>query len=172
MNTQKVSEVNDKVLNDTMEIVKSHPGIAALLGLGATCVMAYFIFNQDGKAGSKIVTQLQEEIPQVTKKAEQIAEMTGDVTARKSQSIFEKISSFMDEKPLTAGFLGISAGLIIGVMTSGILKGTDFVTETRRVVRDKTRQVLSDSKEKALHILDTARHAAREEAERQNLIPH
>jgi ElaB/YqjD/DUF883 family membrane-anchored ribosome-binding protein len=172
MNAQKVSEVSDKVLNDTMEIVKSHPRIAALLGLGATWVTAYFIFNQDGKAGSKIVTQLQEEIPQAMKKAEQIAEVTGDVTARKSQSVFEKISCFMDEKPLTAGFLGISAGLILGVMTSGIFKGTDFVTETRRVVRDKTRQVLSDSKEKALHVIDTARHAAREEAERQNLIPH
>jgi ElaB/YqjD/DUF883 family membrane-anchored ribosome-binding protein len=177
MNTQKISEVSGKVLDDTMGVVKSHPGIAALLGFGITWLMADTMFKRDGTAGSKIVTQFQEEIPQVMEKAEQIAEETGDVIARKkSQTVFQKISCFMDEKPLTVGVLGISTGLIFGVMTSGILKGrTDFWTETGRAVTEKgravmskTRQVISDSRERAGHVID----AAREEAERQNLIPH
>jgi hypothetical protein len=36
----------------------------------------------------------------------------------------------------------------------------------------KTRQILHETKEKAVYVIDAARPAAREEAERQNLTLH
>jgi cell division septum initiation protein DivIVA len=68
--------------------------------------------------------------------------------------------------------MGLSAGLVLGVLTSGILEGNGFFDETRRTVKEKARQILQDTRQKAGHVLDAAREAARSEAERQHLMPH
>jgi ElaB/YqjD/DUF883 family membrane-anchored ribosome-binding protein len=112
---------------------------------------------------------IESNLPHVTENVEE----SSKIIARKSQAVMEGISSYIDKNPLLVGFMGLSAGLILGILTSGVLEGrSELLDETRRTIKEKTGQILHETKEKAGHVIDAARQAAREEAERQELIPH
>ncbi len=91
-------------------------------------------------------------------------------TLQKARSAGRGISEYVDKHPMTVGFVGLSAGIIIGSLTSGIFRNTEILDETRKSLKEKTRDFLKDTREKAGHILEVAQRAAKEEAERQNLI--
>ncbi|SPF34960.1 hypothetical protein SBDP1_130043 [Syntrophobacter sp. SbD1] len=169
MNTQKISDVGDKVITNTVEAAKDHPGITALVGLGVSWITLHAALRQ--KTAGGIIPAQPEETEQFMESKVPIEEST-EVVARKSGSLVEGVSSFVDENPLMIGFIGLSAGLILGILTSGVLEGNEIFDETRRAVKEKTRQLLYETKEKAGHVIDAARQAARQEAERQNLMSH
>ncbi len=165
---QRLKEVSNKVITGTVDAVKSHPGITAMIGLG----ISWFIV--DGMLKQKTLTgQLQEEtFPQMKESIEEAVGASVDGISGKQQKALEGVSNIVDENPLMVGLLGVSAGLILGVLSSGMLTGNGFLDETRRTVREKTRQILNETKERAGYVIDAARNAAREEAERQELLPH
>ncbi len=140
MDTQRISEVSDKVITDAVETDRSHPSVMAILGLGASWFMADKMFKRQKTANGKIIEQLQQEIAELTKKTGQFAGETGEVIARKSQSVLEEVSGYVDENPLMVGFIGLSAGLILGILTSGVLNKKGFLEETSQAVQSKTRQ--------------------------------
>ena len=175
MNLQRINEMSDKVRTGAVEAAKGHPGITALTGLG----VSWFIFDnmlRQKSVNGQIIEQLQETTEQIAKTTiphlKESAKEAGEIVTRRSQSVMNEISNYMDENPMTVGFIGLSAGLILGILTSGVLKGNDFLDETRRTVKQKTREMLKQTKEKAGYVVEAAREAAREEAERQNLLPH
>ncbi len=51
---------------------------------------------------------------------------TGEAIARKSRSLLKDVSGSINARPLMSSFIGLSAGLILGILTSGILKGNGF----------------------------------------------
>jgi len=174
MDTGTINEVSDKVIDYTKTSVKDHPGITALLSLGISWFTLYMLLKPK-TPGERIVAQLQE----AEQKAESTlsdfgekAKDTGETVSEKAGSMFSGVSGYMDENPVTFGLIGLSAGLILGFLTSGVLGGNDFLDETRRTVAAKTRQILKDTTQKAGHVLNAAREAARGEAERQDLLPH
>jgi len=175
MDFQRINEVSNKVVNSSVGTVKSHPGITALVGLGISWFIVDSVLKQKA-----LTEQLQEEteqhaetkLPQMEESAKETANESIGAIAGGSQKILESVSGFVDKNPLMVGFLGLSAGLIFGIFSSGMLMGNGFLDETRRAVRDKTRQILYETKEKAGHVIDAARLAAKEEAERQDLMPH
>jgi ElaB/YqjD/DUF883 family membrane-anchored ribosome-binding protein len=182
MNTQTINEMSDKVITNTVETVKGHPVMAALLGLGVSLYLADRMFMRQRSEGGESIGQMEEGVSQLIEKTGQYADVklsdskenareTGEEIVRRSQSLLEGISGFMEENPLTTGLIGLSAGLVVGLLTGGAFKGSGFLEDTRQAVREKTRQILNDTREKAGHVVDAAGKAAREEAERQ-LIRH
>ena len=172
MDTQGIKKASIEKITGAMEAVKSHAGAAALLGFGASWLMADRMFKRQKTSEGKIIEQLQEETGQSPEKMQQYAQETGEVIAGKSQSVLEGVSGYVDENPLTAGFIGLSAGLILGILTSGVLRKKGLLEETGLAVQEKTRQILHETKKKAGHAVDAAGSPAGEEAERQHLIPH
>lgn len=157
-----------------VDAIKEHPAITALMGLGLSWLLTNSFLRPE-TAGEKI--------EDLREKAEEFAESKAvelketameaeEMVSGRPRSVLDGISDFVDENPLIVGAVGISAGLILGLLTSGVLRESGFIDETRRTVKTKTRQILSDTKEKAGHVIDAARQAAREEAERQHLMPH
>lgn len=179
MDTQTITKASNKVITDAMEAVKSHPRMAALVGLGVSWLITDNMLRQK-TASEKMIDQLQEEIEQLQEKVEQYAESklsdltesakeTGEAIIQKSEAALEEVSGYMDKNPLAAGFIGISAGLIIGILTSRLLKQEGLLEETGQAVQKKTRQIMSETKEKAWELIDAATKAARKEAERPNI---
>ncbi len=175
MDLQKLNKVSDRVRTGSVEAVKGHPGITALTGLG----VGWLIFDnmlRPKSVNGQIIEELQEKTKQVAEekisRLQESAKEAGEVITQKSQSVINEISNFMDENPMTVGFIGLSAGLILGILTSGVLSGNGFMDDTRRTFKQRTREMLQQTKERAGHVIDAARDAAREEAERQNLLPH
>ena len=161
-------------MDNTIEAVKANSGITALLSLGIGWFTLYMVLKPKTPS-ERVVAQLQEAEQKAESKLADFGEKakeSGQVIARKSESMLGGVSSFMDENPLIFGFMGLSAGLILGILTSGVLGENDLLDETRRTVKEKTRQILHDTRQKAGHVLDAARQAAKGEAERQNLMPH
>ncbi len=111
---------------------------------------------------------MDEKIPQLKQSANETREMM----VRKSQSVLESVSEYAEDNPLVTGFIGLSAGLILGILTSGVLKGNGILEETRQAVQNKTKQILNETKEKAGQVIGAAGKAARDEAERRNVISH
>lgn len=174
MNTLSIGEVSGKLITDTIEAVRSHPGSTALAGLGISGLIVGNILRQRANE-SKTVAPLEETVPSEASKPEALtkSEKASDPEVTlEPQPAQGGISSLVDENPLMFGLLGLSAGLIIGILTSGILGGNELLEETRRTFTKKTMQLLHDTKEKAGHIIEAARHAAMEEAERQDLMVH
>jgi ElaB/YqjD/DUF883 family membrane-anchored ribosome-binding protein len=172
MDTQGIKKASIEKITGAMEAVKSHAGAAALLGFGANWLMADRMFKRQKTSEGKMIEQLQEETGQSPEKMQRYAQETGEVIAGKSQSVLEGVSGYVDENPLTAGFIGLSAGLILGILTSGVLRKKGLLEETGLAVQEKTRQILHETKKKAGHAVDAAGSAAGEEAERQHVIPH
>ena len=182
MDSQRINEVSDRVVDDTMEAVKSHPGVTALLGFGVTWFLADSMLKQKSD-NSKTIVQLKEEVARMQEETKKYAESklpdlkesvkeTAKIVGEKSQSAIDQVAGYVDENPLMAGFIGLSAGLILGILTSGILSNDGLLEETKQAVQKKTRHALHETKEKAGNVLRSAGRAAREEAERQNFIPH
>jgi ElaB/YqjD/DUF883 family membrane-anchored ribosome-binding protein len=182
MNAQRINEVSDRMITDAVEAVKSHPGITALLGFGVTWFLADSMLKQRSD-GRRTIAQLKEEVAQLQEETKKYAESslpdlkesvkeTGEIVARKSQAAIEQVAGYVDENPLVAGFIGLSAGLILGVLTSGILSNEGLLDETKQAVQKKTRRALHETKEKVGNVLQSARRAAREEAERHDIIQH
>ncbi len=175
MNTQRFNEVGDKMITSAVETVKDHPGITALVGLGVSWLLADNMLKQKTTNGKIAQSQEQAEeyIESNLPHLKESVKESKETIARKSQTVMEGIAGYMDENPLLVGFIGLSAGLILGILTSGVLEGrNELLDETRRTIKTKTGQILHETKEKAGHVIDAARQAAREEAERQHLIPH
>ncbi len=211
MNSQRINEAGDKVITSTMEAVKSHPVITALVGFGVSWFMANNLFKKKTDSGEIVarlqdqIAQLQEKIEQSTPALKESAQEAGNILSQKSQSVMAGVSGFMDEKlpalketaketggiiirksqsaldgvsgyveenPLMTGFIGLSAGLVLGLLTSGIFKESSLFEETKQIVQKKTRQIMQETKEKAGHVMDVAGKTAREQAERRNLISH
>ena len=103
--------------------MKSHPGITAMIGLG----ISWFIV--DGMLKQKTFTrQLQEEtFPQMKESIEEAVGASVDGISGKQQKALEGVSNIVDENPLMVGLLGVSAGLILGVLSSGMLTGNGFL---------------------------------------------
>lgn len=169
MNTQTIGDVGERAITNTVEAVKDHPGITALLGLGVSWLTLHTALKQ--KTNGEIIPAQPEETEQLMESKVPIEESAQAVTL-KSKSILEGVSSFVDGNPLIIGFIGLSAGLILGVLTSGVLEGNEVLDETRRAAKEKTRQLIYETKEKAGHVIDAARQAAKQEVERQNMMPH
>jgi ElaB/YqjD/DUF883 family membrane-anchored ribosome-binding protein len=168
MNTQKIGEASYDLMTNTMETVKNHPAVTALVGLGISWFLADNFFKQ--KNGSQIIDQLQEKVAQLEEQARQYAESnlpdlkesakeTGESISLESKSVLEGVSSYMNENPLMSGFIGLSAGLILGILTSGLLSQNGLLEETKQDVQKKTRQILHKARRKAGHITDEARQA-------------
>ena len=173
MNAQRLNETGDKIITSAVETVKEHPVITALMGLGVSWFLADNMLKQktaDGEiAQLKAAEYVESNLPHLTESVKESSE----TIARKSSTVKEGIFGYMDENPLLAGFIGLSAGVILGILASGVLEGrSELLDETRRTIKKKTGQILHETKEKAGHVMDAARQAASEEAERQNLIPH
>lgn len=175
----EIQEMSDKVVDNSLEAIKSHPGITALLGLGISWLIADSMMKQKSlnvKMQEQTKEYVEEKFPEVKEAAaEGLESLKSSVSSltRGSQSAFGGVSNFMNEYPVITGILGLSAGLILGVVTSGVLKRPDLVEQIRRGVVEKTGQIghkLNKTKEKAGHVFDAVRNAAKEEAERQELI--
>ena len=183
MNTQGIKEISDKVITGKMEAVRSHPGIAALLGLGVSWFIVDKMFKRHKTVSGEIIAESQEKIEQLQEKTAKYAESqlpdlkesaieTGQAIVRKSQSALEGVSGYMDENPMMTGFIGLAAGSILGILTSRVLMENGLIGETRQAVQNKTKQILHETKEKAGHVVNAAVKAARDEAERKHFIPH
>lgn len=191
MNTQKISDMSDKAITNTMDAVKSHPGITALVGLGLSWVAFHTALRQ--KTATERVTQklqetkdqfmeklpVQESMEAVTDKSRAIADAVTDKSRSiaanvsnymKSGSIVDDVSNFMDENPLIVGFIGLSAGVILGILTSGVLSGNSAIDETRRAVKEKTKQLMYETKQRAGNVIDAARQAVKQGADQ--MMPH
>lgn len=162
MDFQKVTKVGDKAITGSVETVRSHPGITALMGLG----IGWLILDRALKRRT-LTEQLQEEtrlyveknLPRFKEAAKEAVNISVDKIAGKSPKVVEAGASFINENPFLFGFMGLSTGLILGVLTSGVLNRTDFVDEARRNVKEKTGQVWHGAKERAEHAIDAVRHA-------------
>ena len=172
MNTRNISKVSGKVITDAIQAVKSHPGSTALISLGISGLIVGNVLMQKANDG-KTVAPPQEAVPAEQLKPEvRTEEPSGDEVTLKPRSVTGGISSWVDENPLIFGFMGLSAGLVIGILTHGALEGNQLLDETRRTVKKKTIQILHDTKEKAGHIFGAALRAAGEETERQDSMVH
>lgn len=100
-----------------------------------------------------VSSYVHEKLPHVQESAKE----TCEAIALKSQSVMEGVSSYMNENPLVSGLIGLSAGLILGILWSGVLKGNRLSNEISQAVQKKTRQIYHDTKEEAEHIVDAAR---------------
>ncbi len=100
------------------------------------------------------------------------AKQYGEKALEKTHAAKSRVSEYADENPFVVGFIGLSLGVIVGVLTSRALSENELIDETRRTLKEKTRGLLRETREKAGHIIEEARRAAKEEAERQNLITH
>lgn len=100
------------------------------------------------------------------------AKQYGEKALEKTHAARTRLSEYADENPFVVGFIGLSLGVVVGVLTSKALSENELIDETRRTLKEKTRGLLRETREKAGHIIEEARRAAKEEAERQNLITH
>ncbi len=143
MNTQGINEISNKLITNTMEAVRSHPAVAALLGLGVSWFMADRMFNRQETASGEIIAELQEKIEQLQEKTAKYAESnlpdlkesareTGETIVRKSQYVLKAVSGYMDENPLTTGFIGLAAGSILGILTNRVSRESGLLEKTRR----------------------------------------
>lgn len=158
---------------------KRYPGTAALFGLG----IGWFLFESmrhrsDGEEA--LSEEMNGEPFREIEKKEPEEEFTalkhsGDFRAsalEKSRHARETVSRVIDERPLLVGIAGLTAGILIGAVTSGYMRENQFLGETKETIRKSARWLLQETKEKAEHVLDVARRAASEEAERQRLFIH
>jgi ElaB/YqjD/DUF883 family membrane-anchored ribosome-binding protein len=174
MKTQSISEASEKAINNTTEFIRNHPTETVLTGLGVGCLIALGMRMQS-RTGGKTNTPVDEVGPDARKEPSERTEKLEQASAEAteiSRSVRDSISGFMDENPLTTGFIGLSTGVLIGILTSGILRENELINETRRNIKEKTLQILNETKEKAGRVVGVARQAAKEEAERQNLLLH
>ncbi len=158
-----------KGAGSAMDTFKQYSGPAALFGLG----LGWFLYDS--------YKQSPEEAPQVAPEPEEperfaaIKQRAGEFkenAIEKSRQARERVSQVIEDRPYLVGIAGLTAGVLIGAITSGYLRDNQFLGETKETIRQKARGLLHDTKEKAEHVLDVARRAAREEAEKQRLITH
>jgi ElaB/YqjD/DUF883 family membrane-anchored ribosome-binding protein len=168
MDFQKVNESGDRALTGVVETVRSYPGYTALIGLG----VSWFIFDRALRRRA-LTERLQEEereteknLPRFTKAARETIRESVDELAKKSQKAVEtgagflnKDTSFVEENPFLFGFIGLSAGMVLGALTSGALSRRDFVDEATRSVKEKTGQIWDGAIRKGGHAMDAVRHA-------------
>jgi hypothetical protein len=87
MNTQRISEMSGKEINNTLEAVKDHPAITALLSLGVSWFTLHAAPGQKATSG-KIAAQLQEGAEQYAESKlahpNESAKESGEMIARKS----------------------------------------------------------------------------------------
>jgi ElaB/YqjD/DUF883 family membrane-anchored ribosome-binding protein len=168
MDFQTVNESGDRAITGVVETVRSYPGIMALIGLGT----GWFIFDRVLRPRT-LTERLQEEVrqteknlPKFTKAARETINESVDELAKKSQKavetgsrFFKKDSSFVEENPFLLGFIGLSAGMVLGALTSGALNRREFVDEATRSVKEKTGQIWNGAIRKGGHAMDAVRHA-------------
>lgn len=99
---------------------------------------------------------VQEKLPRMKESAKE----TGEVIALKSQSVLEGVSSYVNENPLTSGFIVFSAGLALGIFTSGFFRSDGLLEQTKKEVQKKAGEMLHETREKAGQFADEARQAA------------
>lgn len=182
----EISNVADSATN----ALKRHSASAALVGLGLGWFMWESMSNkssepetsrqetQTSKPESHFTEQqssqpeshhsFRERIEPIKHKAAEIKE----TAVQKARPVREKASRVIDERPLLIGAVGLAAGVLIGVLTSNYFKDSEFMGQTRQNLKQRTRSLLHNTKEKTGHVLDVAKRAAREEAEKQDLITH
>lgn len=140
MNTQSISEVSNKVITNAMDAVKSHLASTTLAGLGISSLIVEGILKQRATSGKTVAPhgefdqhEAELEFSLREKSAEQ-----PDATAPRPKSAMEGISNYMEENPLMIGFIGLSAGLVLGVLTRDVLRGNQFMEETLKTDGKKT----------------------------------
>ena len=199
MNTKKIREAGNDVLTSTVETLRNHSAVTALVGMGISWFLADNFLKRKPDGG-RVIEQLQEKVAQLEEESRRYAESnlpnlkesaketaelvsrksqtvldgvssyvqeklpriretakeTGDVIAMKSQNVLEEISGYMTENPLMSGFIGLSAGLILGILTSGFLSGNGLLEDTKRDVQKNAGRIFHESG----HIVDEVRDAA------------
>jgi len=169
MNIQSIGEASGKVATTAAGAVKRHPGPTVLAGLGIGALIVRNMLKQRGE-DSKIKTPPKgNEQPQLSHTMER-APRFEDEAAGKPPSLMEGIWAYMDQNPLVVGLMGLSAGLVFGILTSGMGEGNELLDEARRTIRKTAMEMLHGTREKADHVIEAARQAAREEAARQHLM--
>ncbi len=168
MISEESSEI--KGAGSAMDAFKQYSGPAALFGLG----LGWFLYDSYKQSSVEEAPRVAPE-PEEPERFAVIKQRAGEFKENaigKSRQTRERVSRVIDERPYLVGIAGLAAGLMIGAVTGGYLRDNQFLGETRETIRQKARGLIHDTKEKAEHVLDVARRAAREEAERQHLITH
>ncbi len=188
MNREKYSEYGRKISKGAKDTARAYPGSMTLLGLG----LGWFLlenylkhYREDqamlsppeeslhtGISPAVEVSAPEQEQESRIEHLKQSARHYREVAVEKGHAAKDQVSGYMDENPLMVGFIGLSVGLIAGVLTSRIFRESELLDEARNTIKEKTRELVRETREKASHIVDVAGRAAREEAERQNLITH
>jgi len=192
MLNEDIVEFSEKIGHAATETVKRHPGSVALMGLGLGLFALESLTKKSAaekdvstaevQVGSsypeferpepEFVQQASEPEAQPVSRIREKAGRLRESALQKTAAARDRVSKAVDERPLILGCVGLTAGVIIGIVTSGYLRENEFLGETRETIKQKTRELLHDTRAKAEHVLDQAKRAAREEAERQHIITH
>lgn len=195
MTDRGLKEMNENIGSGAVDTIRNHPVSTAMFGLGLGLLMVEGWRRRSGKentAEQPATEEYQSEglMPENQEETAGLPYMesyeardrrdypSGRVSKLKNAAVQrthnarEKVSHAVDERPLLVGIIGLTAGMIIGAMTSGALRDNRFLQEKRQDLKQKTRELLQDRKERAEHVLADAKRAIKEAAEREHLITH
>lgn len=95
----------------------------------------------------------------------------GERTRETAQQARERIEESYDEYPLAMGGLALAGGLILGLILPPTRREDRAMGDYRDDLLDRAKDTGQDLYESGKRVAKTAAHAAREEAERENLTP-
>lgn len=91
-----------------------------------------------------------------------------DMGARAKSTVLDAI----EREPLVLGAIGVAVGAAIGAMLPASRAEGEYLGEVGRTARDAAETAVSEGVDKAKHVASDVYNAAKDEADRQGLVPH